>query len=83
MHHVTSDLGDGLSPRSNPIAAEMLREIALHQETAVLLEFRARQADRPEKADLLRRRAGAHRQVAQQLRERLTDGPLRHPSAQT
>jgi hypothetical protein len=78
---MTSQPGPNLSPLSNPIAAETLRAIALHQETAVVLEFRARQAAHPAKADMLLRRARERRQLAERLREHLVGGPRRHPSA--
>jgi hypothetical protein len=74
---------DGSSLRSNPIAAETLREIALHQQTAAVLDFRARQATNQEKVEGLRRRAAQRRLLAEQLRDHLTGGRSRHPSART
>ena len=54
-----------------PTLAATLRRIALHQETAALLEQRALRATPAEAADSLRRRAAAHARQAQQLRAAL------------
>jgi hypothetical protein len=45
------------SPLDDPRVARELRRIALHQETAALLELRAQQATSVGDAELLRRRA--------------------------
>jgi hypothetical protein len=50
---------------------KQLRRIALHQETAALLELRAGRATSPTEAALLRRRAATRRSTAQQLRAQL------------
>jgi hypothetical protein len=55
------------APRHDPYVAESLRRIALHQETAALLELRALQAAKVGDAELLRRRAADRGQLSQQL----------------
>ncbi|MGY1617217.1 hypothetical protein ACI797_10780 [Geodermatophilus sp. SYSU D00691] len=62
---------------------EVLRQIALHRETAMLLELRARQAMRPEEHGRLARRAAHRRLLASRPEEHLQQGKSasRHPSA--
>ena len=57
--------------------------LALHRETAVLLELRARHATTPQQRDLLLRRAQNRRLVADRLRSHLdrSAAEQRHPSA--
>lgn len=63
-----------LSPRNDPQVAEQLRRIALHEETAGMLELRAQRAGSEPGADQLRRRADGHRAQARLLRSRLAVG---------
>ena len=57
--------------RDHPGLAASLRLVALHQETATLLELRAGRVATDEQAALLRRRAEQHRTLAQRLRREL------------
>lgn len=59
------------APRNDPTLAHLLRQIALHQETAALLDQRAQNATSPAQATVLRQRAAARRAIAQQLRQQL------------
>lgn len=70
VRHPSPVTPDAPRPRATP--AEELRRIALHQETAALLEQRALRAASPVEADLLRRRAAEHARQAQLLRAALS-----------
>lgn len=58
-------------PRRHAAVAASLRQVALHQETASLLELRAAHAPTDEQAALLRHRARQHLQIAHRLRQEL------------
>lgn len=58
-------------PRDHPALAASLRLVALHQETALLLELRAGRVAADGQAALLRRRAEQHRKIAHRLRQDL------------
>jgi hypothetical protein len=79
-HHLDMILGD--EPRvaasvarpvagSSPGAAAELRRMALHLETAAVLELRAQRATDPAQVDTLRRRAQQRRRQAARIRARL------------
>jgi hypothetical protein len=55
--------------------AAQLRRMALHEETAALLEVRATRAGTDDLASPLQRRAAEHRREAQRLRAELMAGP--------
>jgi hypothetical protein len=65
--------------RDRPELAARLRIIALHEETAALLNLRATRGD-PAQAALLRRRADEHHRQAQLLRGQLV--PQQRPARQ-
>jgi hypothetical protein len=59
---------------------EQLRVVALHAETAALLERRAGVSDNPVLAALLRERAAGHRQAADRVRGGLQSTGVRTAS---
>jgi hypothetical protein len=84
---VTADkpvVGDVRRLREDLVAVDVLRQAALHRETASLLELRARQATTPQKRDQLLRRAQHRRSMADRLRKHFERDAAerRHPSAQ-
>jgi hypothetical protein len=71
-------------PHDHAAFAASLRRIALHQETARVLDLRASRAATDDQAALLRRRAEQHRRTAQRLRQELGAAlgrPWARPSA--
>lgn len=66
-----SRLAEVCTVRAVPRVAAQLRRIALHEETAALLEVRATRAGADHLASPLQRRAAEHRREAQQLRTEL------------
>ena len=68
MTSVEGDPGSGL--RTAELSGE-LRRMALHLETAAVLELRAQRTADPLQVTVLRRRAEQRRQEAARLRERL------------
>jgi hypothetical protein len=65
---VTSDPRAPAPAAPRPGAAQTLRRIALHEETAALLQQRAGRAGSPAAAGSLRRRAAEHARHAAELR---------------
>ena len=59
------------APAGGPDIVERLRQMAVHAETAAVLERRAARVDTPVLAALLRERAAAHRRKAARLRTAL------------
>jgi hypothetical protein len=58
--------------RHIPERTSLLRQIALHEETAALLEARAKQLGSAAEGRLFRKRADEHRDQARRLRYKLT-----------
>jgi hypothetical protein len=64
-----------------PVAVELLRQIAVHRETALLLDLCARRVSEPLESAQFARRASQRRKLADRWLEHLTGGWKRHPSA--
>ncbi|MGX5653977.1 hypothetical protein ACWKWC_04315 [Geodermatophilus nigrescens] len=80
---MTSKRGEPAGLLSAPAVIEQLRQVALHRETARLLDLRASQADTPGAAASLRHRADQRRIQADRLAGSLhrLAAESRHPSA--
>jgi hypothetical protein len=82
MTSETSQNAEAPTVQALPRVAAQLRRIALHEETAALLDIRAARAGTDAFASPLRRRAAEHRREAQRLRAELVAGTgyeRRHP----
>jgi hypothetical protein len=77
-------LPPGTAPRGalpvDPRLATDLRRMALHLETAAVLDLRARRADDPVQAAVLHRRAAQRREEAARIRTRLSAHGLALPA---